>query len=90
MSKIAGNDEVLRDEMIHLAHRAAHPDRYPLREALLKRHGNSKRAERARDHVCDINCCIQHMHLTIMCSRRKLRSCSKLIPYGTITSLIVI
>ena len=57
MSKIAGNDEVLRDEMIHLAHRAAHPDRYPLREALLKRHGNSKRAERARDYVCDINCC---------------------------------
>ncbi|KAN0066065.1 hypothetical protein ACQY0O_000158 [Thecaphora frezii] len=39
---IAGNAEVLRDEIIYLAHRAAHPRRYPLRADLLER------SERAR------------------------------------------
>lgn len=32
---LAGQNEVLRDEIVYLAHRAAHPDRYPLREDLL-------------------------------------------------------
>ncbi|GAC76754.1 arylacetamide deacetylase [Moesziomyces antarcticus T-34] len=32
---LAGDAEVLRDEIVYLAHRAAHPQRYPLREDLL-------------------------------------------------------
>ncbi|SPO23300.1 uncharacterized protein UTRI_01978 [Ustilago trichophora] len=32
---LAGDAEVLRDEIVYLAHRAAHPDRYPLRKDLL-------------------------------------------------------
>lgn len=32
---LAGDAEVLRDEIIYLAHRAAHPHRYPLRKDLL-------------------------------------------------------
>ncbi|KAH8922706.1 hypothetical protein BT69DRAFT_219503, partial [Atractiella rhizophila] len=34
MLVIAGNNEVLRDEIVYLAHRAANPAGYPLREAL--------------------------------------------------------
>ncbi|KAJ6515694.1 Alpha/Beta hydrolase protein [Mycena sanguinolenta] len=32
---LAGNDEVLRDEIIYLAHRAAHPEKYPVRKGVL-------------------------------------------------------
>ena len=32
---LAGDAEVLRDEIVYLAHRAAHPHRYPLRKDLL-------------------------------------------------------
>lgn len=32
---LAGDAEVLRDEIVYLAHRAAHPSRYPLRKDLL-------------------------------------------------------
>lgn len=39
---IAGENEVLRDEIIYLAHRAAHPDRYHLREDLLNAHPERK------------------------------------------------
>lgn len=46
---VAGDDEVLRDEIVRFAHRAAHPDRYPLRSGLLGRHGNQRRLELARD-----------------------------------------
>lgn len=46
---VAGDDEVLRDEIIRLAHRAAHPDQYPLREGLLQRHGNERRQKLAQD-----------------------------------------
>ncbi|KAF9464372.1 hypothetical protein BDZ94DRAFT_1256294 [Collybia nuda] len=33
---LAGNDEVLRDEIIYLAHRAAHPAEYPVRRGVLR------------------------------------------------------
>ncbi|KAJ3533909.1 hypothetical protein NMY22_g7140 [Coprinellus aureogranulatus] len=33
---IAGDSEVLRDEIIYLAHRAAYPTEYPVRESVLK------------------------------------------------------
>ncbi|EGO27799.1 hypothetical protein SERLADRAFT_435565 [Serpula lacrymans var. lacrymans S7.9] len=33
---ITGDGEVLRDEIIYLAHRAAHPDEYPVREGILR------------------------------------------------------
>lgn len=46
---VAGDDEVLRDEIIRLAHRAAHPDQYPLREGLLHRHGNERRQKLAEE-----------------------------------------
>lgn len=33
---LAGDGEVLRDEIVYLAHRAAHPTRYPVRESILQ------------------------------------------------------
>ncbi|KAH9819458.1 arylacetamide deacetylase [Melampsora americana] len=39
---IAGDNEVLRDEIIYAAHRAAHPERYPLRDDLLNAHPDRK------------------------------------------------
>ena len=33
---IAGDGEVLRDEIVYLAHRAAYPDEYPVRGSVLK------------------------------------------------------
>lgn len=33
---ITGNDEVLRDEIIYMAHRAAHPRDYPARRGALR------------------------------------------------------
>lgn len=33
---IAGDEEVLRDEVIYLAHRAAYPEDYPTREGILR------------------------------------------------------
>ncbi|MBW0469178.1 hypothetical protein O181_008893 [Austropuccinia psidii MF-1] len=38
----AGDSEVLRDEILYVAHRAAHPDKYPLREDLLNAHPERK------------------------------------------------
>lgn len=42
---IAGDGEVLRDEIVYLAHKAAHPERYPLSDELLRR------SPRARENV---------------------------------------
>ncbi|KAJ7180300.1 alpha beta-hydrolase [Mycena crocata] len=43
---IAGNDEVLRDEIVYIAHRAAYPERYPTRKGILRdahrQQGNAK------------------------------------------------
>ena len=47
---MCGEREVLRDEIVYTAHRAANPDQYPLREDLLDHHGNEKRARLAKDH----------------------------------------
>ncbi|KAJ7490392.1 alpha/beta-hydrolase [Mycena galericulata] len=33
---LAGNDEVLRDEIVYIAHRAAYPDQYPTRRGALR------------------------------------------------------
>lgn len=44
---IAGDGEVLRDEIIHLAHRAAHPAEYPTRVGVL-RNGNRQKANAAQ------------------------------------------
>jgi hypothetical protein len=33
---LAGDDEVLRDEIMYIAHRAAHPEKYPVRKGVLK------------------------------------------------------
>ncbi|GAA5926587.1 hypothetical protein JCM3775_001058 [Rhodotorula graminis] len=44
----AGDKEVLRDEIVFLAHRAAHPDRYPVRESILKQ--NAARTEKAKSY----------------------------------------
>ncbi|GAA5871840.1 hypothetical protein JCM3774_000316 [Rhodotorula dairenensis] len=45
---MGGDKEVLRDEIIYLAHRAAHPDRYPVRDGILQQ--NPKRTERAKQY----------------------------------------
>ncbi|BGP52936.1 hypothetical protein JCM8202v2_000493 [Rhodotorula sphaerocarpa] len=44
---MGGDKEVLRDEIIYLAHRAAHPDRYPVRRAILDQ--NLRRTARATE-----------------------------------------
>ena len=33
---LAGDGEVLRDEIVYMAHRAAHPTEYPVREGILR------------------------------------------------------
>ncbi|KAJ1310944.1 hypothetical protein OPQ81_009456 [Rhizoctonia solani] len=43
---VAGNGEVLRDEIIYLAHRASNPTAFPLREELLARGQQRQIAER--------------------------------------------
>ncbi|KAG6903465.1 hypothetical protein C0995_005488 [Termitomyces sp. Mi166 len=44
---LAGNDEVLRDEIIYLAHRAAFPSEYPVRHGVLRDgHRQKENAER--------------------------------------------
>lgn len=43
---LAGDSEVLRDEIIYLAHRAAHPEAYPLRKDLLNA---NKRAQESAE-----------------------------------------
>lgn len=42
----AGDSEVLRDEIIYLAHKAAHPDQYPLREDLMDKFPVMREAQR--------------------------------------------
>ncbi|PWZ00471.1 alpha/beta-hydrolase [Testicularia cyperi] len=44
---LAGDSEVLRDEIVYLAHRAAHPENYPLRHDLLD-HSSRNRDSAAR------------------------------------------
>lgn len=48
---MCGDKEMLRDEIVYTAHRAANPEKYPLRESLIKMHGNEKRAELAKDYA---------------------------------------
>lgn len=42
---IAGDGEVLRDEIVYLAHKAAHPKEYPTRKGVL--HGGRRQRENA-------------------------------------------
>ena len=61
---IAGDKEVLRDEILYLAHKAADPDRYPLREGLqdftsergkaAKRYGPTKVHLQVYDGACHV------------------------------------
>ncbi|KAJ3972558.1 hypothetical protein EV361DRAFT_904837 [Lentinula raphanica] len=44
---IAGDGEVLRDEIIYLSHRAAHPEDYPVRSGIL-REGNRQKENAAK------------------------------------------
>ena len=44
---LAGDNEVLRDEIIYLAHRASHPQEYPIREQLLRQ---SRRQQTNSEH----------------------------------------
>jgi acetyl esterase/lipase len=39
---LGGDDEVLRDELVYLAHRAAHPTRYPPCSSTLRDGGRQK------------------------------------------------
>ncbi|GAA5980302.1 hypothetical protein JCM10908_001605 [Rhodotorula pacifica] len=45
---MGGDKEVLRDEIIYLAHRAAHPDRYPVRDGILQQ--NPRRTEQSKHY----------------------------------------
>lgn len=44
---MCGEKEVLRDEIVYMAHRAAHPDRFPIRQAMLD--FNPERTARTKD-----------------------------------------
>ncbi|SGY34354.1 BQ5605_C002g01619 [Microbotryum silenes-dioicae] len=48
MYVMCGDREVLRDEIVYMAHRAAHPDRYPVRQALLD--ANPERTKRHAEY----------------------------------------
>ncbi|PWN48788.1 alpha/beta-hydrolase [Violaceomyces palustris] len=56
---IAGDSEVLRDEIIYLAHRAANPERYPLSKELLQK------SDRARRNAAEYNSQPTKVHLQI-------------------------
>ncbi|GAA6058704.1 hypothetical protein JCM10212_003392 [Sporobolomyces blumeae] len=45
---MCGDKEVLRDEAIFMAHRAAHPEKYPVRTGILE--ANPERARKAKDY----------------------------------------
>ncbi|GAA6001830.1 hypothetical protein JCM10207_002339 [Rhodosporidiobolus poonsookiae] len=45
---MAGNKEVLRDEIVYMAHRAAHPDKYPVRKGILEQ--NPERTAKSKDY----------------------------------------
>lgn len=47
---LAGDSEVLRDEIIYLAHRAAHPEEYPLRKDLLKANQRAQESAERFNH----------------------------------------
>lgn len=40
--KIAGSAELIRDEIIYLAHKAARPEKYPPAEATLRKYRKSE------------------------------------------------
>jgi hypothetical protein len=39
---LAGDGELLRDEIIYIAHKAAHPYQYPAREGVFREHKRQK------------------------------------------------
>jgi len=88
---LAGDGEVLRDEVLYLAHKAAHPARYPLSEALLSRFPRSREtAARYKNvptyvhlQVFDDQCHVFPMFLYTTAARLALRGMASFIKMVT-------
>ncbi|WFD21188.1 hypothetical protein MCAP1_003449 [Malassezia caprae] len=88
---LAGDGEVLRDEVLYLAHRAAHPAEHPLSEALLSRFPRSREtAARYKNvptyvhlQVFDDQCHVFPMFLYTTAARLALRGMASFIKMVT-------
>lgn len=88
---LAGDGEVLRDEVVYLAHKAAHPRKYPLNEALLNRFPRAREtAMRYQDtptyvhlQVFDEQCHVFPLFLYTTAARLALRGMASFIKMVT-------
>ncbi|WFD34337.1 hypothetical protein MCUN1_001176 [Malassezia cuniculi] len=88
---LAGNDEVLRDEIIYVAHKAAHPDKFTLRDELLDMYPNTRaNQERYRNkptkvhlQVYDTQCHVFTMFAKTPPATNAFRAIASFIKYVT-------
>lgn len=75
---LCGDSEVLRDEILYFAHRAARPKDYPLRSELLDR--NSERAKLAREfdeHPTKVHLQVYGPYAAVLTLTHLRRCCSR-------------
>lgn len=63
---ICGDDEVLRDEILYIAHRAAHPEEYPVRQGVLKE-GTRQRENKEKFKTPTKACRLFNLNLSSVC-----------------------
>ncbi|WFD08450.1 hypothetical protein MVES1_003826 [Malassezia vespertilionis] len=88
---LAGDAEVLRDEAIYIAHKAAHPDRFPLRDELMDRYPSMRKMQAKYYHqptkvhlqVYDAQCHVFPMFLLTTPAKYAFRALTSFIKYVT-------
>ena len=88
---IAGNNEVLRDEIVYVAHKAANPDKFLLRPELMNRFPATRRAfERFRDQptqvhlqVFDEQCHVFPMFMHTTAAKYAFRAIASFVKFVT-------
>lgn len=88
---LAGNDEVLRDEVVYVAHKAANPDKFPLRDELMNRFPQTRASyERYRTQptqvhlqVFDGQCHVFTMFMHTTAAKYAFRAMASFIKYVT-------
>ncbi|WFC96443.1 hypothetical protein MBRA1_003100 [Malassezia brasiliensis] len=88
---LAGNNEVLRDEVVYVAHKAANPDKFPLRDELMNRFPQTRAAyERYRSQptqvhlqVFDGQCHVFTMFMQTTAAKYAFRAMASFIKYVT-------
>ncbi|WFD45205.1 hypothetical protein MPSI1_003883 [Malassezia psittaci] len=88
---LAGNDEVLRDEIIYTAHKAANPEKYVLNEELMNRFPNTRATyEKYRNQptqvhlqVFDGQCHVFTMFMQTITAKYAFRAIASFIKYVT-------